>query len=949
MLSLGVASCRNIAMSRKLFQDGVRSALTLDDRRDSIVYLQRALPLWRQIGVVSGEIGLLVSLGDVSNFFGDNGAAIEYLNTAIKLANQANDAVQQEKANTALALTYASMGQPSKAVEILQQVLASSRQRGNAQNEGASLINLCTVYLQTGDANKAIELCSQGVTILRAREDKAATAAAMTDLSAALRDLGQYGKALEYAKEVLTQLRQSGDKGGQATALNNIGAIYDDIGDKKQALEFFNEALPLIRALGDKRAEASTLTNVGKVETDLGRYNEALDSLRLAIPLREATGDDPGLEVTLNNIGQVYSELGQLDSSLEYFDRTLSLATRVGDHQSAARTLANIGDVYYRQDREAQALAKWQEALEATRSNGDVKWEMTTLAKMARLNRKRNNLHEALSQIEKAAEILETLRGDLSDASLRMTYFSSVRMVYDIYIDVLMRLNDEQPTLGYAAKAFDVSERARARSLIELLSETRAKLPADIDHTLLEKESSLRQQIHARREDTLRHASRGGAEANSPGRNLAIDDLQNQLDDVEAQIRRLSPHYASVTQVYPPSLASVQSRLGDDSILLEFFLGEGRGYAWCVTQRSIDSYSIPNPPEAVQLAERFYAAVSSHDSSKSDISPTNRLEVGRRLARLLLGPVAGRLGNKRLVIVADSILNYIPFGALPRSFDSSGSSAYEPLLLDHEIVMVPSAAVLVVDQTRSTGRPLASKTLLAVGDPVFSRSDPRLKSAASSPEPLSDLTVGRVITSQRTSSGTFQFSRLAWTRDEVESIAALVGESKRDVKLDFNANLAAVTNGRLQDYQWVHFATHGFFNGNEPELSGLAFSLVDEHGVEREGLLLLPDVFSLSLNADVVVLSACESGIGKEVEGEGVIGLTRDFLYAGAKSLVVSLWKVDDQATSVLMKEYYQGLLSTKPMKVGEALRAAELDIWKHEQWRDPYYWAAFELQGDWH
>jgi CHAT domain-containing protein len=311
-----------------------------------------------------------------------------------------------------------------------------------------------------------------------------------------------------------------------------------------------------------------------------------------------------------------------------------------------------------------------------------------------------------------------------------------------------------------------------------------------------------------------------------------------------------------------------------------------------------------------------------------------------RLSRMVLGPAAAALTARRLLIVADGALHYVPFAALP---DPDGSG--QPLLARHEIVTAPSAAVVALLRRETAGRPPASKTMAVIADPVFDRQDQRLggRAPVTAPPP-GDATLASALRSAGLAGG---LPRLPFTRREAGAILSLVPPRQSKAALDFDASRATVTDGSLAGYRFVHFATHGFLNGAQPELSGIVLSLVDPSGADTRGFLTPTDVFNLRLDADMVVLSGCRTALGQELRGEGLVGLSRGFMYAGARRVVASLWQVDDAATAELMKRFYRGILKER-LAPGAALRAAQLDLMRRPRFRHPFYWAAFQLQGEW-
>jgi CHAT domain-containing protein len=325
------------------------------------------------------------------------------------------------------------------------------------------------------------------------------------------------------------------------------------------------------------------------------------------------------------------------------------------------------------------------------------------------------------------------------------------------------------------------------------------------------------------------------------------------------------------------------------------------------------------------------------------------------LSRMLLGPVAGQLGEKRLMIVADGMLHYIPFGALPDPNRLEGSDGdWRPLVVEHEIVNLPSASTLAALRRELAGRKPAARMLAVLADPVFTKDDERIRAGASraepqtaKPDPLNESDARILATIAGGSPGAFRIKRLPFTRQEAEQILPLVPSGAGMKALDFEANRATAMSDQLSQYRYVHFATHGLADSERPELSTIVLSLFDEQGKPQDGFLRAHEVYNLNLPAEMVVLSACETGLGKLTRGEGLVSLTRGFMYAGAARVVVSLWSVNDRATAELMVKFYRRAL-VEGERPAAALRAAQVEMWRDKRREAPYYWAAFTLQGEW-
>jgi CHAT domain-containing protein len=313
---------------------------------------------------------------------------------------------------------------------------------------------------------------------------------------------------------------------------------------------------------------------------------------------------------------------------------------------------------------------------------------------------------------------------------------------------------------------------------------------------------------------------------------------------------------------------------------------------------------------------------------------------------MIIAPASAELGTKRLVVIADGALQYVPFAALP----VQGS---QPLVVEHEIVSLPSASALAIQRQTLANRQPAPKGIAVVADPVFSTADVRFRSSGQAKDvahaSASTANDTRILEhlSGGAKNGQLAIRRLPFTRQEADQILAVAPAGANFKAIDFRANRALATSGELSQYRYVHFATHGYLDTTRAGLSAIVLSMIDEQGKPQDGFLRAHDIYNLKLPAELVVLSACETGLGKEVRGEGIEGLTRGFMYAGARRVVVSLWNVNDKATASLMQRLYLGMLRGKKTPAA-ALRAAQIEMLRSKQWQSPYYWAPFVMQGEW-
>jgi CHAT domain-containing protein len=543
---------------------------------------------------------------------------------------------------------------------------------------------------------------------------------------------------------------------------------------------------------------------------------------------------------------------------------------------------------------------------------------------------------------------------------------ASIQRYYELYIDLLMDGSPAPVGNGTDAQAFKVSERSLARSLLDNLAEAEVDIRQGIDPDLLGRERALKRRIDDRSERWDRAAADSRLAAEAAVLAEEVQGLSAEYDQLQAEIRSRSPRYAALTQPRPLSLDDVQQQiLDEDTLLLEYSLGEERSFLWAVEKNRHASYELAGGDRIEKLSNDLYDMLTARTPRAEETvreyrqrvakADTGYWEVAAKASDMLLGQVADRLDDKRIVIVSDGALQYLPFGSLPVP-GRSGEPV--PMIAEHEIVNLPSASVLSLLRNESRGKREHTGSVAVLADPVFEVYDPRLKvesagadSAASKASAVEfDLSGGteRGAAMAHSVRGTRRFfPRLESTRREADAIIDLAPEGTVFHALDFEASRETVISADLGQYKILHFATHGVVDNQHPRRSGIVLSLFDERGQSQDGFLRLNDIYNLDLGSELVVLSACDTALGKPVDGEGLIGLVRGFMYAGVPRIVASLWKVDDEATSELMIRFYRQMLREN-RRPAAALREAQVSMWREEEWRQPYFWAAFVLQGDW-
>jgi CHAT domain-containing protein len=401
------------------------------------------------------------------------------------------------------------------------------------------------------------------------------------------------------------------------------------------------------------------------------------------------------------------------------------------------------------------------------------------------------------------------------------------------------------------------------------------------------------------------------------------------------------------------SIQEVQALLDENTALIEFWFGREQCFAWAVTSSGFAAAKLL-PMEVMETAARnVYESLSARSQRVAGENPVERSariakaeeryrSAAAELSGLLFGRLPAAIQKSRLLIVSDMLLSYVPLGALP---DPRG----QPLLVNHEIVNVPSAAAVLAMAGIRAGAARPAKRLAILADPVFDSSDARLTGPDKRPVMAAPLNRGLMEASRAAGvlSPANSIPRLAFAGREAQAAMRLVPPGEVLYLGSFDATREAVFDPQLRAYQVLHFATHGFINDN-PDLSGLVLSLTDRRGNARDGFLRLRDVYGLRLSSELVVLSACQTALGRVFQGAPVIGLSSGFLRAGAARVIATLWKVDDEASAEIMSRFYGHLWGPAGLSPAAALRAAQLSVASEKEWRSPYYWAGYAIYGDW-
>lgn len=905
-------------------------------------------------------------VGKAYSALGQKEKALEYLQKVLVFAEgngRAATSTQKQQlaaqARIYLGEIYYTQGGASRALNSFKRAEKLLSELGDRRGEAEAKLNVGYAASALADQQEALSRFNNAIDLFRTAADPRGEAQVLTAIGSIRSLQGNEDAAIDLHRKAMSMFREIGDVQGEGVTLNGLGQAYDDLGDRLTALDFYSQALTCFEKTGSIELATVSKYKIGKVHKALGHLDEALKHYQQSIQLSQSAGRRRMEAYALKDMAEIYSIQQKNTQTFEQYQKILNLYRTLRDFRGQAITLSSIGDLYFAAGDKRNAMEQYRRALPLIRTTLDREGEISILFALGRTALELKQLDEARSRVEQSIKIIETLRTYVNNADLRTTYFAAVNQNYDLYVQILMQLEREHPGKGYAELALQASESGRARALVEVLAEARANLPAIVKPELEKREQELYETINDKERLALELSSAPELRVEAGALAREIRQLRTELQAVQARIRIESPRYAALTQPQPLSVKQIQEELrGEDTLVLEYTLGEEKSYLWAISQDSFNSFELPARAIVESAAREVYDLITTRQRVRDDPNYANLVaqadalydEKATTLVQILLGPLATSLGNKRLLIVPHGVLQYIPFEALPVPQAETNQIANEQTWLgaNHEVISLPSVSVLAAmrRELKSSDYPV-QKVISVFADPVFEADDRRVqRSNAGELQNAENQTERLALRDFNPFGKEKTIPRLGFTRTESQVIMNLAPAGSADSSLDFEADRNAVLNAKLDQYQIIHFATHSLINSNQPQWSGILLSRVNRNGASQNGFLQLSDIYHLKLSAKLVVLSSCNSGLGNEVKGEGLIGLTRGFMYAGSKSVVASLWKVDDRATSELMSRFYRAMLQDN-LSPAAALRVAKESLRRESRWRAPYYWAAFVIQGE--
>lgn len=974
--------------AQKAILDAV--SLLLDEKKESkfqgFFVLGNALKLARESGDQVLEATALILMERVYLTLGDFKKAIEYGNEALPLVASPENSYFELIIKDAMIPALTAMNELQKSAEMSQEVIEKAEKLGDRRLVMSSLNNLTwannrandvtknieyaekalqiaedledtitqaelfrsmgSTYSKRSDFGKSNEALNKALALSKANNNQNAVYTTYIDFSDNYTALGQYQKAIDFLQLALEGYRRTNvAKNWEELILSRIAGAYSAMGQNARALEYNRQALEISSKFNYKLGNILGLLTKGRIYAALNDYEKSKTAYTEASKLAEQIQDQSGIWNSYINLGFMEQKFGHPEAALEF--RLKALETRKSlKIEGGEENLANLYLELGQTEKAAEVAAR---SLERSRATGDRITESNELYSLARVRRVQKDLPAALKLIEDSLKIVESVRSDLINQEFRASYLSTARYKYDFYISLLVEMQNQANNKDFGALAFAASERARARGLLDLLAESNTDISNGISPELKERERGIEAKLSALQTQLIKLKSAENAdEKRVADVQKEIEKTDNERETLQTEIRRSNSRYAELKYPATIDLRQTQTLLDDQTVLLEYQTGADASFLFAVGKKEFQIIKLPSEKTLRASIETLHKSIAT--PARTELS--NYLATGRDLYQTLLAPIENLLKTKKKIIVAaDGALHYLPFEALLRNDTQTSLDKLPYLVRDFEISYTPSASVLANLKSRDEAAKPA-KSFLAFAAPDYGA-----KAANGNNETLAAQTTRSILGENRT----WNLTDLQFAKTEAESIAKLFPAGQAAVFTGADATETRVkSSDLLSQYRYLHFAVHGLIDEEQPQFSSLVLSLpkasdqsTTENSAanknpksEEDGLLQTPEIFNLRLRTDLVTLSACETGLGQELRGEGIVGLTRAFFYAGTPSVLVSLWKVDDASTADLMTLFYENLRKNGARDKAAALRETQLKLIAGNRYSHPYFWSSFILQG---
>jgi CHAT domain-containing protein/tetratricopeptide (TPR) repeat protein len=860
---------------------------------------------------------------------------------ALKLIESANDPRYEAVANRELGIALAAAGDSAQALRHYEAALRGFRHVKDSFLEGRTLNGMGNVHLNTGFYQRASESYGAAYRIARDTGNDTLLGMALNNQGELYWRMGRYLEALDSHQQSLALKLRAKDQPGAARSYNGLGNVYFRLGNYDKALEHYRRALDIFQTAAPSET-AVVLSGIGTTLMGLGRHQEALQYLDKAYEAARARKDLARMALARNDEGYVHSLQGRYGESLKRHQEALELATKLSAPEGQLHALQGMGFNLFLMGRYPEAFETFGKVVALSEQLRNTDEMVLGHVSMGRVHEQLRQVERARAEYQAAIDTIESARSQIRLDTEKAEYLENNLEAYTNLVRLLARRPETGRSTAWVAEAFSYAERLRARALLELLAESRSRIAARVDPATASELESLQASI-AVLQGQIRQAGSGAAAANRD----TLRDLYRESDRLydayrllEAKVRKQDPGYVALQAAEPVSLSALQAALPSDAILLEYVFDHRRnllglprepfGVCFAVTRDKALIFEIGSVAELPELVIRFRESLTlpAAGDLPGEKASKGFTEAAEQLYRLLVAPAGDLLlGKQRMIVVPDRFLTVVPFEAL---LTDSGGGAWGvlPYLVRKASISYSPSATIYVQLSSERRAARADKDLLAIGDPVYEG-----EGAGGS--------VLELIAGTATHAG---FQRLPHTAEEATAVAALFPADRRDLLLREQA-----TEDRFREliaahrYSHVLFSVHGVTSAQYPQFASLVLS--KRPNSPHDGLLQVHEIYNLRVPADLVVLSACETALGRNLQGEGLVGLVRAFIYSGARAVVASLWRVEDLSTSRLMAAFFSEFRRSAGSKA-DALRQAQLQMLGDPKHSHPFFWAGFILSG---
>ncbi len=938
----------NRKKAAQCLRDSAELGLLISDYEMVFALLEKALQIDVKTADIEGKSLTLSILSRASNQKGDVKKSEYYYKQALDSAKlTASDEVRANALFSAAEYNSA-YGKLNETIKLYEEALAFAEKTGNKDLIARILINIGYSYARQDNPVYGLQKVKESLAKWQEIDEKRGQALANFGIGFLYTLMDEKQNALDFYRKSEAMFPDDIDWLEKAKLFNGIATIYESYDELKLGESYRQKALELYEKAKYPYGQLPTLISLARLSNLKGDKVSGQILFEKALTLANQTNDRFHLAIIKENIGNFDLADGNYDKAIANFRESLAVYKSLD--LVLPRVENSLGIAFEKKGDIIQARKFYESALKTNQKINDVTPAAENLFNLARLSKSAGEFENALAQTKESLSITDSVYYDVANSNLRKNFLSGVFDRYELYINLLMKRHKQLPNKDSAIQALQAAERSRARLMLENLLLSEANFIRDADGKTVKREKEIRILLNAKADTLTDFLSRNAEKSETDKISNEIGELEHELEEIKAELKQQSPVYSAIKNPAPFDVGEFQKNvLDDDSLLLEFSFGEEESYLWLIGKTEVNSYILPPREQLEAKIQTLRELLAAREIKKDEEigayqarivkADADYWQTAKQLSDEIFGQVADKLGKNRLIIVPDGKLNYFPVSALPLP----NSENNEPILLTNEVVYEPSASTLSILAKSQNQTAPASKNLLVFSDPVFTDDDSRIlvnKSADISNKESASLESFRFVESLNS------LARLTASKMEADSIIDILGSSNTDYYSGFSANREQLLNANAADYKIIHLATHGLINEDRPELSGIVLSRFDEKGQKLNEFVRLQDIYGMNLSADLVVLSACETGIGKEVRGAGLMSLNNAFLQVGAKSVMSSLWRVEDNATLELMKNFYSSLADEK-ITPSKALQKAQIKMWQSGQYKSPFYWAAFTLQGD--